>query len=98
VAGCCENGNELSGSIKGRKFLLVTISFSKRTLLHGVGWMDGWSVSRLVSYIQLIYVIVLLYFLMSAMSRNYVKEFVYYIRNCIACLYFLISAMYRKLC
>jgi hypothetical protein len=38
VAGSCEYGSELSGSIKGRELLdsLRTVSFSGRTLLHGV--------------------------------------------------------------
>jgi hypothetical protein len=34
VTGCCEHGNELSGSIKGEKF--DYLSDSKRTPLHGV--------------------------------------------------------------
>jgi hypothetical protein len=33
VAGCCEHGNEPSGSIKGR--YCVNADFSKRTPLHG---------------------------------------------------------------
>jgi hypothetical protein len=39
MAGCCEHGNEPSGSIRGGdNFLLAehSISFSRRTLLHGV--------------------------------------------------------------
>jgi len=38
VADSCEHGNELSGSIKGVEFptSCATISFSRRTLLHGV--------------------------------------------------------------
>jgi hypothetical protein len=36
--GCCECGDERSGSIKVANFLtsLVAVSFSRRTLLHGV--------------------------------------------------------------
>jgi hypothetical protein len=34
VAGSCEHGNEPSGSIKAGSSL--TVSFSKRNLLHGV--------------------------------------------------------------
>jgi hypothetical protein len=43
VAGSCEYGNELSGSIKGGEFLIsqVTISFSRRPQLYGVGWLVG---------------------------------------------------------
>jgi hypothetical protein len=38
VAGACECGEERSGSIKRGEFLdyLQTVSFSRRTLLHGV--------------------------------------------------------------
>jgi hypothetical protein len=38
MAGACECGEEPSGSIKGGEFLdqLQTVSFSRRTLLHGV--------------------------------------------------------------
>jgi hypothetical protein len=37
VAGCCENGNETSGYIKGGEFFVwVTTSFSRWTLLHGI--------------------------------------------------------------
>jgi len=38
VVGSCEHGNEPSGSIKGRELITsgVTISFGRRTLLHGV--------------------------------------------------------------
>ena len=38
MEGCCECGEELSGSIKCGKFLscLVYVSFSGRTLFHGV--------------------------------------------------------------
>jgi hypothetical protein len=40
LGGYCEHSNEPSGSVKGEKFLnsLVTVSFSRRTLLRGVGW------------------------------------------------------------
>jgi hypothetical protein len=63
LAGCCESGNELSGSIKWRKFLECL-----RPLLHGVislvrslvNWLvsqsvSGWvsrSVGRLVSKVD----------------------------------------------
>jgi hypothetical protein len=38
--GKCEHGNEPSGSIKGKIFLDITggESFSKRYMLHGVGY------------------------------------------------------------
>jgi len=38
VAGSCECGNELSGAIKCGNFLTTwrPVSFSKRTVLHGV--------------------------------------------------------------
>jgi hypothetical protein len=40
VAGCCKHGNEPAGSMKGGKFLndqlCVGVSFSRRTLPHGV--------------------------------------------------------------
>jgi hypothetical protein len=36
VAGCCEHGNEISGSINGRGFLDYLSNFSRMTLLHGV--------------------------------------------------------------
>jgi hypothetical protein len=38
MAGTCECGNEISGSIKCGVFLdqLKSVSFSRRTLLHGV--------------------------------------------------------------
>jgi hypothetical protein len=38
VVGSCECGNEPSGSIKGREFFdyLMTIRFSRKTVLHGV--------------------------------------------------------------
>jgi len=41
VVGCCEHGNEPSRSMKGGNFLnfLVTIGFSRRTLLHGVSYV-----------------------------------------------------------
>jgi hypothetical protein len=41
VAASCEHGNEHLGSIKGRDFLtsLVTVSFSRRTLLNGIRYM-----------------------------------------------------------
>jgi hypothetical protein len=36
----CEHGNEPSGSIKCREFLeWVIISFSRKKLLHEVGWL-----------------------------------------------------------
>jgi hypothetical protein len=37
----CEHGNEPSGCVWGGQFLAdwVTVSFSTRTLLHGVGWL-----------------------------------------------------------
>jgi hypothetical protein len=39
VAGCCEHGNEPSGSIKGGEFLTswATVKSWRRTALHGVG-------------------------------------------------------------
>jgi hypothetical protein len=38
--GSCEHGNEQSGSIQAGKFLTsyMTVSFSRRTLLHGVSY------------------------------------------------------------
>jgi len=38
VVGSCEHGNKHSGSIQGGEFLdrLVVVTFSRRTLLHGV--------------------------------------------------------------
>ena len=38
MAGACEYGNELSGSLNGGISCLATkpVSFSRRTLLHGV--------------------------------------------------------------
>jgi hypothetical protein len=47
VAGSSEHGNELSGSIKGRKF--DSVSSSRRTLPHGVSPSVGKSVSQSVS-------------------------------------------------
>jgi hypothetical protein len=38
VVGSYEHGNEPSGSIKGMEFILVTISFSRGTVLRGVGY------------------------------------------------------------
>jgi hypothetical protein len=40
VAGSCEHGNELSGSIKAGNFLSswATISLSNRVLLHEINW------------------------------------------------------------
>jgi hypothetical protein len=39
VSGCYKHGNEPSGSVKGRKTRAwVTVSFSSRTLLHGVNY------------------------------------------------------------
>jgi len=41
--GSFEHINGPSGSIKGREFLdKLTDSFSRRTVLHGVGWLVGW--------------------------------------------------------
>jgi hypothetical protein len=37
LAGFCEHGNELSGSIKDGEFLIL--SFARRTLLHVVSWL-----------------------------------------------------------
>jgi hypothetical protein len=34
--GCCGHGNEPSGCVKDREFLDLLLSFSRRTLLHGV--------------------------------------------------------------
>jgi hypothetical protein len=50
VAGSYKHGNEPSGFIKD-EFIdyLVTISLSRRILLHGVGWLVGRSVGRSVS-------------------------------------------------
>jgi hypothetical protein len=47
MVGCCEQGNELSCSIKGTEFHdeLSAISFS-RALLHGVRYRNTSSVSR----------------------------------------------------
>jgi hypothetical protein len=41
MAGCCEYGNEPSGSIKGGKFLdqLSDFIFSRRTLPHRVSFV-----------------------------------------------------------
>jgi hypothetical protein len=41
VAGSCGHGNETSGPIKRGKFFdqLMTISFSRRTLFHGVSYL-----------------------------------------------------------
>ena len=36
MAGICEYGEEPSGSIKCGEFLAEPVSFSRRTLLHGV--------------------------------------------------------------
>jgi len=37
VAGCCEHGNEPWGFLRGGEFLdQLSISLSKRTLLHAV--------------------------------------------------------------
>jgi len=38
VVGFCDNGNETSGPIKCRE-LLDQLSFSCKSLLHGVGWI-----------------------------------------------------------
>jgi hypothetical protein len=39
VADSCEHGTELSGSIKGGKFLVLDhLSFLRRTLIHGVSY------------------------------------------------------------
>jgi hypothetical protein len=44
VAGSCGHGNEALGSIKGGKFFdLFTITFSRRTLLHGVSYSISYS-------------------------------------------------------
>jgi hypothetical protein len=42
VAGSCEHGNEPFDSIKGGKVpdYRVTISFSRRTLLHGLSRLE----------------------------------------------------------
>jgi hypothetical protein len=45
VAGCCERGNESSGSIK-RSLLASQGGLSSMEL---VGWLVGWLVSYLVS-------------------------------------------------
>jgi hypothetical protein len=51
VAGCCEQGNEPSGSIKFGEFLTGwgTISFSRRTLLHGGCYVVSMSLHTLVA-------------------------------------------------
>jgi hypothetical protein len=39
MASCCGHGNELSGSIQGEEILdRVTVSFSRRALLHAVSY------------------------------------------------------------
>jgi len=40
MTGSCEHGNEPSGSIKDEELLirLVFISYSSRTLLHGISY------------------------------------------------------------
>jgi hypothetical protein len=40
MVGSCEHGNEPSGSIKAGNFLTigVTVSFSRRTLLHRINY------------------------------------------------------------
>jgi hypothetical protein len=52
VADSCEHSNEPSGSIKGGNFFTswVTVSFSRRTLLHGSGWLVGWLVQSGFEY------------------------------------------------
>jgi hypothetical protein len=52
VADSCEHGDEPSGSVKSGKFLgRVIISFSRRTLLHGISVVSNkWnSVARQTS-------------------------------------------------
>jgi hypothetical protein len=43
VAGSCGHSNELLGSIKGKEFLTrrMSVSFSRRNLLHGVRQSSG---------------------------------------------------------
>ena len=57
MAGACEYGNELSGSLNGGISCLATkpVSFSRRTLLHGVSkkvkqTSDSIQVVELVEY------------------------------------------------
>jgi hypothetical protein len=59
VVSSCEHGDEPSGSIKCRECLECTLSFSRRTLLHGVSlvsywlviWYVGWLICRLVGWL-----------------------------------------------
>jgi hypothetical protein len=46
VAEDRDNGNELSGSIKGGKILdwLSDYQLLKKVCVHGVGWLVGWLV------------------------------------------------------
>jgi hypothetical protein len=46
VAGSCEHGNVVSGSIKAGNFLTsrVTICFTRRTLLHGVSQTSSYKI------------------------------------------------------
>jgi hypothetical protein len=48
VGGSCALGNKPSGSLKVGNLLTsqVTISFSRRTVLHGGGWLVAWLVSN----------------------------------------------------
>jgi hypothetical protein len=48
VAGSCEHTNEPLGSIESVEFLAswVTVSFSRRTLLHGVNFCGGMRVVK----------------------------------------------------
>jgi len=42
VVVCCVHGNETSGAIEGENLLneLITVSFSRRTWLHGISRLD----------------------------------------------------------
>jgi hypothetical protein len=46
VTSSCECGNEPLGFIKGGEYLAscVVVSFSRMTVLYGVGWLVGWLV------------------------------------------------------
>jgi hypothetical protein len=50
VAGCCEHGNELSGSIKGGEFLDKLSDFSRNTLLNEVIYSVIHSMATYLTY------------------------------------------------
>ena len=52
--GCCEHGDEASGSIKRREFIdfCGTVSFSRMTVsMELFGWLFGWLGSWLVGWL-----------------------------------------------